>query len=41
MKIFHLIQKATFDQLDMFFQTELDALEFAEKHKLNIIEYKD
>lgn len=40
-KVYILIHKASFDKLDMFFQTEDDAKEFAKKNDLKVVDYKD
>ena len=40
-KTFHLINIDTFDMLDSFFNSEIGALEFATKHSLKIVEYKE
>lgn len=40
-KTFHLINVETFDMLDSFFNSEIEALEFATKHSLKIVEYKE
>jgi hypothetical protein len=40
-KVYVLINKETFDQVDMFFQTEDDAREFAKKKDWKIVDYKE
>ena len=40
-KTFHLINVETFDMLDSFFNSEIDAVEYATKHSLKIVEYKE
>jgi hypothetical protein len=40
-KTYHLIKKETFDMLDIFFNSELEAQQYAEKNALMIVEYKE
>jgi len=37
-KTFHLLGANTFDMLDIFFNSELEAKEYAAKHSLEIVE---
>lgn len=41
MKVYHLIDRVDFNQLDMFFQTKEDAQHYAQKHNLKIVDYQD
>ena len=41
MKIYHLIDKIDFSQLDIYFQSREDTEQYAKKHELKIIEYKE
>jgi len=38
---YHLIQNETFDMLDIFFNSELEAQQYAEKNSLIIVEFKE
>lgn len=38
---FHLIESETFEMLDVFFSSEEDALEYANKKSLLIVDYND
>ena len=40
-KTYHLIQNETFDMLDIFFNSELEAQQYAEINSLIIVEYKE
>ncbi len=40
-KTYHLIKNETFDMLDIFFNSELEAQQFAEKKSIIIVEYKE
>ena len=40
-KTYHLINVIDFSQLEVFFNTELEAKNYAQKHCLSIVEYKD
>ncbi len=40
-KTYHLIRNETFDMLDIFFNSELEAKQYAEKNALTIVEYKE
>ena len=40
-KTYHLIQNETFDMLDIFFNSELEAQQYAKKKSLIIIDYKE
>lgn len=40
-KTYHLIQNETFEMLDIFFNSELEAQQYAEKKSLIIVEYKE
>jgi len=40
-KTYHLIQNETFDMLDNFFNSELEAQKYAKKNSLIIVEYKE
>lgn len=37
---FHLIESETFEMLDVFFNSEEDAIEYANKKSLLIVDYK-
>ena len=40
-KTYHLINNETFDMLDVFFNSEPEAIEYAKKESLNIVTYKE
>jgi hypothetical protein len=40
-KTYHLINVETFELLDIFFDSEGNAKQYAAKHSLNIVEYKE
>jgi hypothetical protein len=40
-KTYHLIQNETFDMLENFFNSELEAQQYAAKKSLIIVEYKE
>ena len=40
-KTYHLINVKTFDMLDIFFNSEIEAQQYAEKNSILIIEYKE
>lgn len=40
-KTYHLICLENFDMLDIFFNSELEAIQYAEKNSLKIVEYKE
>ena len=40
-KTYHLIQNETFDMLDIFFNSALEAKQYAEKNSLIIVDYKE
>ena len=40
-KTYHLINADTIDMLEMFFTSQLQAIEYASKHNLIIIEYNE
>jgi hypothetical protein len=40
-KTYHLIQNKTFDMLDIFFSSELEAQQYAGKKSFMIVEYKE
>lgn len=40
-KTYHLINVVTFDMLDNFFNSERDAVEFANKASIEIVEYSE
>jgi hypothetical protein len=39
-KTYHLINNETFDMLDIFFNSEMKAQQYAEKISLTLVEYK-
>ena len=41
MKIYYLIHHITFDSIDMFFQTALDAEKYAHQYNIEIVEYDE
>jgi hypothetical protein len=40
-KTYHLIRKDTFDMLDVFFNSELEAQQYAHKNLLILVAYKE
>jgi hypothetical protein len=40
-KTYHLIKNETFDMLDIFFNSELEARQYAKINSLMIVEYKE
>lgn len=40
-KTYHLIKNETFDMLDIFFNSELEAQQYAVKNSLMIVEYQE
>ncbi len=40
-KAYHLINADDFSLIDMFFTTELDAKNYAQKHSLDVVEYNE
>lgn len=41
MKIYHLIDTIDFSQLNIYFQTKEQAEQYAKKHQLKIVDYKE
>ena len=40
-QIFQLIDYVTFNLIDMFFSTELDAIKYADKNSIEIVQYDE
>lgn len=41
LKTYHLISLNNFDMLETFFNSELEAIQYAEKNSLTIVDYKE